>query len=120
MKPTEKQIKTAEKIVELNPKCDGVWLNNKGEFFTKYNLGVGSVKNPEENLVKIEIKPKEILVIDSTEKLINLTVDEIKEAIKSIDNSQLLIDAIQLEAKNDNRKGAKEAIENRIEELEKA
>lgn len=119
MKITEENKKVVNQIFEVNAECNQVWFNKKGEYFTKWDLAAVSVEDPKEELKNIVRESVAVLKADTAQDLVDLNIDEIKEFVKSVDNKELLIEAVQLETQNDNRKGAKEAIGNRIEELNK-
>lgn len=121
MEITKEHKEVANLIFKTNPSCKKVWVNEKPEYFTQRDLAVGSVKNPETDLGVIESSEEEVLeTITTPQELVNLTVDRIKGVLPSFKNRELLIEAIKLEAKAENRSGAKEAIGNRIEELNQA
>lgn len=117
---TNENKKVAKTIFEAQPKCNEVWVNKKGEYFTQWDLAADSVDNPKEQLASIKREGFEFFDVSTPEKLIELTVDEIEEAVKTINDKELLVEAVKLETQTKNRSGAKQAIGNKIDSFNKA
>jgi len=119
MNITNENKKIAKGVFKSQPDCDVVWVNHKQEYFTSHNLALGSVKDPKTQLAYIKREIESVSVIDKAEDLISLSIGDIESKVKDIADVDLLIGAVQLEGTKQDRKGAKEAIGKRIEELKK-
>lgn len=111
---TKEQKEQAAKIFKANPQVKELYLNTKGEFFTKKDLALNSVKKAE------EITPIPLAVVaEATEpdekQTDKPTVAEMAELIKA---AATLDDLKEFES--DDRKGVKDAVAKRKKELEQA
>ncbi len=118
---TKEQTKNAQYIFDKNPKIDELFMNVKGEFFTQESLAKNSLQKGEK-LTKVS-KKEEISITQEEpkeESILGGSNADVKKAVESITEipelEQLLID----EQNGQNRKGSKEAIEVRIQELKDA
>lgn len=134
---TKKQNKQAQEILGKFTELDGLWMNPKGEFFTPDNkdLALNSLKgNDELEWIGRELSEAYERLKNAAEKVKeqdpNMTSEEpvidsilvgsiesVKDAAQSIESVEQLEKLLEEETSNANRKGAKEVLAARIEEL---
>ncbi len=113
---TKEQKQTAQSIFDKNKDVDTLYMNPKGEFFTSKNLGLGSLKKDEKmETVKRALETSGSEGGDEGDEYVS--IPKLKEQVIAIPVIPVLEQMLLDEQSGQNRKGAIEVIEARIQEL---
>lgn len=110
---TKEEKKNAKDLFEKNGKLEKLYLNPKGEFFTKEGFASASLAPGE----KLTIVTRSLeLSLDTETK--TATISELKEQLSTATELPAVEQLLKDEQEHENpRKGAIEALEAKIEEL---
>jgi len=111
---TKEEKKNAKYLFEQNGKLEKLYMNPKGEFFTKEGFANASLAPGE----KLTIVTRSLELSLDTEETKIATVSELKEQLSTTTELPVVEQLLKEEREHENpRKGAIEALEAKLKEL---